>query len=247
MLLKNDFAKNYPAVTEGTVVRCKDGEKLGKISTMNSDSFVVQKGLFFPKDFIFRYDDILTFADGELTVNAYKDDLTEWRAQDYPGWSHVNDINEGRLSAIPRPEYQDQYRGWSNDAAVSDTVRMPVVEEELETQKTIRQAGEVRLHKIVHTELKHFTVPVMKEEVMVDRVPASDTSGGLSADDAFKEKTIAVPIMEEEVTVTKRPVVKEEIRVQKSRTEEQHEVSEEVRKEDVKIDQDVSDKRRKTR
>jgi len=273
MLHKDQFVQKYPTMAEGTLVRCKDGEKLGKISSLNSDSFVVKKGIFFPEDFIFRYDDIVTFTDGEVTINAYKEDLTEWRDQDYPGWSHVNDINEGRLRPVPRPEYQDRYRDWSDNAATtgrdnaaasrrdntaasgrdnatvsgrenatSDSVRMPIVEEELEAQKTVRQAGEVRLRKVVHTELKHFTVPVMKEEVRIERTPVTDRTANVSEADAFREKTVAVPIMEEEVTVTKRPVVKEEVRVDKTRTEEEREVTGEVRKEDVQVDQDVSDK-----
>lgn len=246
MLLKNDFARKYPAVAEGTVVRCRDGEKLGKISAMDEDSFVVQKGLFFPKDFIFRYEDIQDYRDGEITVNAHHTDLEDWRDESYAGWSHVDDINVGRLSPEPRPEFRDRYadRGTERESS-TDQVRIPVVEEELEAQKTMRQAGQVRLRKVVHTELRHFTVPVTREQVTIDRVPASEATSSIDNADTFKEKTIAVPIMEEDVTVTKRPVVKEEVRVQKTREEEQREVSGEVRKEEVEIDEDVPRKNRK--
>jgi len=245
MLLKNDFARNYANVKEGTGVRCRDGEKLGKISAMNNDYFVVHKGIFFGEDFAFRYDDIVDSNDGEVTVNAYKTDLVEWRDQDYPGWSHVADINEGRLNPSPREEFRDRYPDWDKGTVKTDEIRVPVVEEKLEAQKTSRQAGEVRLRKIVHTELKHFTVPVMKEKVNVERVPVAGTSEGTPAgSDTFQEKTVAVPIMEEEVTVTKRPVVKEEVRVQKNRTEEQRDISDKVRKEEVQIDEDTTEKRR---
>ena len=57
----------------------------------------------------------------------------------------------------------------------------------------------------------------MREEVHVERVPASasakDTDLG---PDAFKERTVTVPVREEEVEVTKRPRVREEVRVSKS-------------------------------
>jgi uncharacterized protein (TIGR02271 family) len=123
---------------------------------------------------------------------------------------------------------------------------MPVLEEELNAQKMVRQAGEVRLRKIVHTELKHFTVPVMKEEVVVERVPPSEAATDkVASESAFKEKTIVVPVAEEEVTVTKQPVVKEEVRVHKKRTTENREISDEVRKEEVQIDQDVPREHRK--
>jgi len=252
MLFKNDFVTRYPDVVEGTVVKTLDGEKLGKVSTLDTDSFIVQKGVFFPKDFIFRYEDIRDFRDGEIIVNTSKNDISEWREESYTGWSDVDDANLGRRDAATRAEFEDQYPEWREERErvaepAGENVRVPVHEEELEAQKTLRQAGEVRIRKIVHTELRHFTVPVMREEVEVERVPITDQTAGRAGatEGAFKEETITIPVMEEEVTITKRPVVKEEVRVQKTRTEEEREVSEQVRKEEVKVDDDVSRKRRK--
>jgi uncharacterized protein (TIGR02271 family) len=51
--------------------------------------------------------------------------------------------------------------------------------------------------------------------------------------------------MEEDVTVTKRPVVKEEIRLRKMQAEEERDVSDAVRKEEVEIDEDLPERRRK--
>ena len=52
---------------------------------------------------------------------------------------------------------------------------------------------------------------------------------------AFQEEDIRIPVTEEEVEVTKRPVVKEEVRVQKEARTETEPVSGEVRKEEVKV------------
>jgi uncharacterized protein (TIGR02271 family) len=243
MLMKNDFLRKYPDIHEKTIVRTLDGEKLGKISAMNEDSFTVQKGFFFPRDFMFRYEDIVDFQNDELIVSSNQSDLSEWRDTSYTGWSQVDEINAGRMQATPRPEFMDRYR-----ARTTEDVQVPVMEEQMEAQKTMRQTGELRIRKLVHTELKHFTVPVTKEEVRIERVAVGDKGATLPPGErAFEEKTINVPIMEEEVTVTKRPVVKEEIRLHKERTEQQREVSGEIRKEEVQIEgEDALKKQKKT-
>ena len=68
---------------------------------MDEDSFVVQKGLFFPKDFVFRYEDVQHYQDGEVTVNVRNTELEQWRDESYVGWTHVDDINAGRLYSEP--------------------------------------------------------------------------------------------------------------------------------------------------
>lgn len=243
MLTRSDFSSKYPGIEEGVVARSSDGEKIGKVSAMNDDSFTVQKGFFFPEDFMFRYEDVQDFRDGELILSTHQKDLADWREPSYSGWSQVRDINTGGLNATPRAEYQDRYSHWGKD-----NVSVPVMEEELQAQKTLRQAGEVKLRKIVHTELKHFTIPVMREEVRVERVPASEstaTTGTLQDAGAFKEKTVSVPVMEEEVTITKRPVLKEEVRLTKERIEESQDVSGEVRKEKVEVEGEDAIRRHK--
>ena len=47
-----------------------------------------------------------------------------------------------------------------------------------------------------------------------------------------------MPVMEEEVVVSKRPVVREEVRIQKNARQEQRPVEASVRREEVEIDDD---------
>jgi len=80
------------------------------------------------------------------------------------------------------------------------------------------------------------TVPVTREEVRVERVPAGrDASAGESD---FASQDVAVPVMEEEVTVSKRPVVREEVRISKQSRQEQRPVRAQVRREEVEIEDD---------
>ncbi|HYG66738.1 MAG TPA: DUF2382 domain-containing protein, partial [Anaeromyxobacteraceae bacterium] len=54
--------------------------------------------------------------------------------------------------------------------------------------------------------------------------------------DAFQEKTISVPVHEEEVEIRKRPRVREEVRVSKTREQVEHRAGADVRREEAKID-----------
>jgi uncharacterized protein (TIGR02271 family) len=107
------------------------------------------------------------------------------------------------------------------------------VQEELHVQKRPVQSGEVHVRKEVHTEHKTLDVPVRHEEVVVERT--TPTSRTAAAGD-MKSQEIRVPVHEEEVRVEKTPVVKEEVRVGKRQVQETEHVSENLRKEEIKVD-----------
>src|SRR5205085_2267451 len=79
-------------------------------------------------------------------------------------------------------------------------------EEQLKARKTPTKTGEVEVRKEVHTEHKSISVPVEREEVVVERRPA----GGKAASGSIKSEQIRIPVKEEKVNVTKEAVVKEE-------------------------------------
>jgi len=238
---RTTFLSRYPSIGEGKTVYSRNGERLGKIVSLSEDFIQIEKGLFFPKDFAFRYEDISDVRDDGIYLSLDANELSEWKEGSYAGWNYTEGLNTGSYQAEPLSEYKDRYPDWSNKE-----VKVPIAEEELEAQKTSRQAGSVRLRKIVHTELRHFTVPVMREEVRIERTPVTEGEAAKAqSPDAFTEKTIDVPIMEEEVTVTKRPVVKEEVHVSKERTTEERDISGEVRKEEVRVEGEDELKKRK--
>ena len=102
-----------------------------------------------------------------------------------------------------------------------------------------RVGGVLRVRKRVRTETERLTVPKKHVEVSVERVPVEGAvPDGDEAATApqIGEEEIVVPVVEEEIVVEKRPVVKEEIRVRKRVTEDVEVVEEDVRKEEVEID-----------
>jgi uncharacterized protein (TIGR02271 family) len=115
-------------------------------------------------------------------------------------------------------------------------MRIPLVDEELAVEKVAKEMGHVRIHKEVRLEEKHVTVPVRREEVVIEHLPAREETRATLAADAFTEQTVDLPVNEEEVRVTKRPVVREEVRVRRVSHEEQRDVSATCRHEELDIE-----------
>jgi len=129
----------------------------------------------------------------------------------------------------------------SNLQSGSETVK--AVDEELRIHKTPVQ-GEATVRKEVHTEHKTIDVPVTREEIVIERRAPGNTKA--SSADLGREE-IHVPVMEEHVTVEKTPVVKEEVSVSKKKVQGTERVSENLRKEEIKIEKEGSVEVRDTR
>jgi uncharacterized protein (TIGR02271 family) len=227
---------------DGMKVRTSDGHDLGKIIRLDSGILVIEKGFFFPKDYEVPISMVSAVRDGEAHLSISKEaieregglpDATAGAAAGGAGWQGRDDAGWSELTHRPP--------GAAATGATEET-RVPLAEEELEATKRMRDAGEVRVRKDVVTEHKSVDVPVTREEVHVERVPASASDQPIGRD-AFDEKTVVVPVREEEVEITKRPRVREEVRVSKtSRTVEQR-ADADVRREEARVDRTDEDAR----
>ena len=114
-------------------------------------------------------------------------------------------------------------------------------EEELRVGTTQRESGRVRLRKHVVTDEVTKTVPVQREEIRIEREPITEANLGAAGDGpAISEEEHEVVLHEEEVVVEKRAVPKERIRLDKETEVEEQTVSEQVRKEEIEVDDDLS-------
>jgi uncharacterized protein (TIGR02271 family) len=104
-------------------------------------------------------------------------------------------------------------------------------EEHLRADKERVSAGAVTVRKEVHTEEQSLTVPVEREEVVVERRPATGRATG-----DMRAEEIRIPVTEEQVRVTKEPVVREEVTVGKRKVKEDRTISGTVRKEDAVVE-----------
>ena len=113
--------------------------------------------------------------------------------------------------------------------------RLTLSEEELAIGKRQVLAGEVALRKTVETERVRENVPVMREEVSIERHPVTDAR--LAAGAEIGEAEIRVPVMQEEVVAEKRGVAKEEVVVRKHAVEETQQVEADLRRERLSVDE----------
>jgi uncharacterized protein (TIGR02271 family) len=132
--------------------------------------------------------------------------------------------------ALSRPE---------SEPAAEGEIRVQRSEEELVAGTREREAGSMRIRKRVRTERERLEVPVRREEVRIERVPVSEEITGAE----IGEEEVVVPVTETEVVVSKRPVVKEEIRIHKDVVEGTEVVEEDVRREEIDV-VDETDRRR---
>ena len=118
--------------------------------------------------------------------------------------------------------------------ADADELRVQRTEEELRAGTREREAGAINVRKRVRTDREQIEVPTRHEEVTVERVPVEE---GTTSEAQIGEDEISVPVTEEEVVVEKRPVAKEEVRIRKDVVEDTEVVEEDVRREEVDVDE----------
>ncbi|HEX8904041.1 MAG TPA: PRC and DUF2382 domain-containing protein [Longimicrobiaceae bacterium] len=139
----------------------------------------------------------------------------------------------GAAAAERGPDIGGRYDETAGRGTGAAEQRMTLAEEELALRKERMAAGSVDVHKRVETEHVRESVPVMREEVSVERRPITDPHAGTDA--RFEGDEIRVPVVEEEVVVEKRPVVREELVVRKHEVQENQVVEADLRRERAEV------------
>jgi len=124
----------------------------------------------------------------------------------------------------------------AGERGTADEGRLQLREEELQARKTPVETGQVTLGKDVVEEQKSVEVPVTREEVYVER-RAVDRPADRPVE-AGAEQTIEVPVREEQVEVETRPVVYEEVGLNKQQVVENQPVSDTVRREELRVNKE---------
>jgi len=145
---------------------------------------------------------------------------------DRAGW---NAVRADRANTLAEGGFQDE------------TGRVIQLKEEHLKAHKETDSGEVTVRKEVHTEQQQITVPVEREEVVIERRPASGRASG-----DMKTEEMRIPVKEERVKVTKEPVVREEVTVGKRKVRENRTVRGTVRKEEAVVESTGNAKVRQT-
>jgi uncharacterized protein (TIGR02271 family) len=206
-------------VREGMFVRTADGEKLGTVIRCGGDTFVVEKGLFLPRDYVLRYEDIADVRGGEVRLRLGREDVVSDPVS--------REATRREVVAMPSAfgEPQEVVVELAHEEAIPHTV--------------IREQGQFRIRKVVRTEVRHFEVPVRREELVVERLPVE--AGPLTRQEGepellegarpFEEASFVITLREEQVEFTKTAKVWQEVRVSRATRLEERQVRTTVRRE----------------
>jgi uncharacterized protein (TIGR02271 family) len=204
----------YEQIHEGMDVLDRNGQKIGKAGETLGEFFNVDAGFLGTKEYYVPFDAVTEVQDDAVYVNVEKDEI------DRLGWDRRPEERRSTMAATSEAE---------------GTERMRLREEQLETRTTPVETGRVQVGKDIVEEQRRVDVPVTREEVVVERHPV-DRRPADQPIDATERETIEVPVREEQVEVEKRPVVYEEVGVAKHTTRETQQVSDTVRREELRVD-----------
>ncbi len=233
-------------INEGTDVVGSGGDKVGEVVAVQDDYIVVEKGFFFPSDYYIPISAIAHFDGKTVYLSVTKDEALE------QGWDSDPTVTAGVSTYADRTADTtatrstgttagtfDQDAGYETRAAgEGETIDVPVREEELTATRRPVERGAVRLEKDVVEEEQTIDVPVTEERVTVQRRTVDQDVSAADAD--FEEGAIEVPVHGEEVVPQKRARVREDVEISKEPVERTERVSDTVRREEVRVDDQVA-------
>lgn len=134
--------------------------------------------------------------------------------------------------------------------------KIPLREEVLVPQKRVVESGQIFIRKIVVTEEKTITVPVVREEVIIERRPVggttpdttdasnitntTDTGDTMNTNNGrivelAEGEVIRIPLRQEQIVIEKQPMVVEELVIGKKKVEETQRFTDTVLREEPSV------------
>jgi uncharacterized protein (TIGR02271 family) len=168
-------------------------------------------------------------------------DYIEERGRETGGWR--GQIEEGESPSLGSAQTTPAKQGFRSESVTdvapgmasaeggvgSDSIEVPLSEEELKVGKRKVGAGEIRVRKKVTTEQVNVPVELKREDAVIERIAASETRS--TGKEPFQEERIEVPLSREEPIVEKQTRVTGGVRIRKTEGVGQ----ESVRREDLSI------------
>ena len=150
---------------------------------------------------------------------------------------HVGPPPSGAAPSVAAPSSTGPVAGGQRPGdATESPARMELREEELRVRTEEVTAGEVEVRKDVVSEVQRIEVPLRQERVVIERRPVA---GHVPAESGIgTDEVIRVPLVAEQVRVEKQPVVTEEVEVAPRQVEETRHISEEVRREELRVERE---------
>jgi uncharacterized protein (TIGR02271 family) len=158
---------------------------------------------------------------------------------------HYGTAGAGRSSGMaePDPAGRSDIQGHDVSGPTTDQA-MTRSEERMHVGTERVETGRARLRKYIVTENVQTTVPVSREEVRVEREPITDANRGQAmSGPELSEEEHEVTLTAERPVVGKETVPVERVRLGKETMTEERQVSDQVRKEEIEIDDQTGSER----
>jgi len=112
---------------------------------------------------------------------------------------------------------------------------LPAIEERLDVSKRKIETGRIRINKTVEASESVIDEPLLQERYDVERVVVNRILTE-PAEPRYEGDTLVLPVMEEVLVVEKRLVLREEVRVTRTRKEVRNPQTHTVRREQLHVD-----------
>jgi len=128
-------------------------------------------------------------------------------------------VGQGQADGMEQPQPEQTTEG---------TMRLK--EEQLDITTERERLNDVEIHREVVEELQTVTVPVQKESLVIETKRAAGSEEGQQLE------TIRIPLREERIEVTKRPLIRNEVKVYKREYETGETVEATLKKEEARLE-----------
>ena len=193
--------------------RGNNDEDFGEVQDIQGNYVLVQKGIIDKEKFYIPKDQAESYDGDVLRFRISKEDLDQYQHEPPSTWDSD--------SAQETTTYERD---------TTEEERIPLSEERLDVSKK-SQENQARVTKKPVTERKTVEVPLTREEVSIERRPASGQTEAQSP--IQSEEEITIPLKREEAQVSKKPYVKEEAVIKKKAYTDTKEITEDVTSEEL--------------
>jgi len=130
----------------------------------------------------------------------------------------------------------DRSSGSNKQRSTSTTI--PVIEEKVDVGKRVVDRGRgVRVTKHVKEHDLVIDQPLLREEVMVERVPIDRVLGGDLPKQRYEGDTLIIPVVEEVLVLEKKLRLKEEVRITRRSQAEREAQRVRLKSEEVSVEE----------
>jgi uncharacterized protein (TIGR02271 family) len=187
-------------------------EDFGEVQDIQGNYVLVQKGIIDKEKFYIPKDQAESYDGDVLRFRISQEDLNQFQHEPPSIWD------------------SDSTQETTTYERDTNEERIPLSEERLDVFKE-SQEDQATITKKPVTETKTVEVPLTREEVSIERRPASDQTEAQSP--IQSEEKITIPLKREEAQVSKKPYVKEEAVIKKKAFRDTKEITEDVTSEEL--------------